>query len=239
MLGYLGMGAALGPYGLGSLRADLGLFHWLTISDAKGVAGIAELGVVFLLFMIGLELSYGRLQAMRRLVFGLGSLQVARSTGVLAALAALFGVELAPSIIIGGCLALSSTAIVVEVLAGKGRLATVAGRTSLAVLGAGFSRRAPPAFPFHSQHGNWRFGLDGSCFGGCKCFPWPWPDRPFRPRFAQAVVQARRIQRRKRAFHGGDFVCHCGNGRGGELGGVIHGDAARRKSRLVSLLLSG
>ncbi len=134
VLGYLGMGAALGPYGLGSLRGDLGLFRWLTISDAKGVAGIAELGVVFLLFMIGLELSYGRLQAMRRLVFGLGSLQVAVSTGVLAALAALFGVALAPSIIIGGCLALSSTAIVVEVLAGQGRLATVAGRTSLAVL---------------------------------------------------------------------------------------------------------
>ena len=134
VLGYLGMGAALGPFGLGSLRGDLGLFHWLTISDAKGVAGIAELGVVFLLFMIGLELSYGRLQAMRRLVFGLGSLQVAVSTGVLAALAALLGVAPAPSIIIGGCLALSSTAIVVEVLAGQRRLATVAGRTSLAVL---------------------------------------------------------------------------------------------------------
>ena len=97
-------------------------------------ASFARGGVVFLLFMIGLELSYGRLQAMRRLVFGLGSLQVVVSTGVLAALATLFGVDLAPSIIIGGCLALSSTAIVLEVLAGKGRLATVAGRTSLAVL---------------------------------------------------------------------------------------------------------
>ncbi len=134
VLGYLGAGAALGPFGLGSVRGDLGLLHWLTISDAKGVAGIAELGVVFLLFMIGLELSYGRLQAMRRLVFGLGSLQVMMSTAVIAALAALLGEAPAPSIIIGGCLALSSTAIVVEVLAGEGRLATAAGRTSLAVL---------------------------------------------------------------------------------------------------------
>ncbi|MGA9548476.1 MAG: cation:proton antiporter, partial [Rhodomicrobium sp.] len=134
VLGYLGAGALLGPFGLGSLRGELGLFRWLTISDAKGVAGIAELGVVFLLFMIGLELSYGRLRTMRRLVFGLGSLQVVASAAAIAALAALLGVEPAPSIIIGGCLALSSTAIVVEVLAGQARLATVAGRTSLAVL---------------------------------------------------------------------------------------------------------
>jgi CPA2 family monovalent cation:H+ antiporter-2 len=134
VLGYLGAGALLGPFGLGSLRGELGLFRWLTISDAKGVAGIAELGVVFLLFMIGLELSYGRLQAMRRLVFGLGSLQVIVSTAVIAALATLLGNAPAPSIIIGGCLALSSTAIVVEVLAGQERLATIAGRTSLAIL---------------------------------------------------------------------------------------------------------
>ena len=134
VLGYLGAGAVMGPFGLGSVRGELGIFHWLTISDAKAVAGIAELGVVFLLFMIGLELSYGRLRAMRRLVFGLGGLQVAVSTGVLAALAALFGNAPAPSIIIGGCLALSSTAIVIEVLAGQKRLATATGRTSLAIL---------------------------------------------------------------------------------------------------------
>ncbi len=134
VLGYLGAGAVMGPFGLGSVRGELGIFHWLTISDAKAVAGIAELGVVFLLFMIGLELSYGRLRAMRRLVFGLGGLQVAVSTGVLAALAALFGNAPAPSIIIGGCLALSSTAIVVEVLARQKRLATATGRTSLAIL---------------------------------------------------------------------------------------------------------
>lgn len=134
VLGYLGAGAILGPLGLGSLKGELGLFHWLTISDAKSVAGIAELGVVFLLFTIGLELSYARLQTMRRLVFGLGSMQVAISTAVLAALVALSGQQPAPSIIIGGCLALSSTAIVVEVLSGQRRFATTAGRTSFAIL---------------------------------------------------------------------------------------------------------
>jgi CPA2 family monovalent cation:H+ antiporter-2 len=134
VLGYLAAGAILGPFGLGSLRGELGLFRWLTVSDARSVSGIAELGVVFLLFTIGLELSYGRLQTMRRLVFGLGSLQVAISTAVLAAFVALAGTQLAPSIIIGGCLALSSTAIVVEVLARQRRLATTAGRTSLSIL---------------------------------------------------------------------------------------------------------
>ncbi len=134
VLGYLGAGALLGPFGLGSLRGELGFFRWLAISDAKGVAGFAELGVVFLLFMIGLGLSYGRLRTMRRLVFGLGSLQVSVSTAALAGLVALFGEAPAPSIIIGGCLALSSTAIVVEVLARQGRLTTAAGRTSLSVL---------------------------------------------------------------------------------------------------------
>ncbi len=134
VLGYLGAGAILGPFGLGSLRGELGLVSWLTISDAKGVSGIAELGVVFLLFTIGLELSYPRLLAMRRLVFGLGALQVVMSTAAIAALAALAGIEPRTAIIVGGCLALSSTAIVVEVLAAQGRLSTATGRTSLSIL---------------------------------------------------------------------------------------------------------
>ena len=76
VLGYLGAGAVLGPLGLGSFIQSAPFLYWLTVVDAKNVAGIAELGVVFLLFLIGLELSYQRLLTMRRLVFGLGSLQV-------------------------------------------------------------------------------------------------------------------------------------------------------------------
>ena len=63
----------LGPLGLGSLQAEVPLLYWVTVVDAKNVAGFAELGVVFLLFLIGLELSYERLLTMRRLVFGLGA----------------------------------------------------------------------------------------------------------------------------------------------------------------------
>jgi monovalent cation:H+ antiporter-2, CPA2 family len=134
VLAYLGAGALLGPFGLGSFRGELGLLSWVTISDANGLSGIAELGVVFLLFTIGLELSYGRLLAMRRLVFGLGSLQVITATAAIAALAALAGVEPRAAIILGGCLALSSTAIVVEVLAAQGRLSTATGKASLSIL---------------------------------------------------------------------------------------------------------
>src|SRR5450756_2108987 len=74
--GYLAAGALLGPLGLGSFINAYPFVYWVTVVDAKNVAGIAELGVVFLLFLIGMELSYERLKAMRRLVFGLGSLQI-------------------------------------------------------------------------------------------------------------------------------------------------------------------
>ena len=76
VLGYLGAGALLGPLGLGSFIDKLPFLYWFTVVDAKNVSGIAELGVVFLLFLIGLELSYDRLLSMRRLVFGLGGSQV-------------------------------------------------------------------------------------------------------------------------------------------------------------------
>ena len=76
VLGYLGAGALLGPLGLGSFVNSLPVLFWFTVSDAKNVEGIAELGIVFLLFLIGLELSLDRLLTMRRLVFGLGGLQV-------------------------------------------------------------------------------------------------------------------------------------------------------------------
>src|SRR6266850_745167 len=65
VLAYLGAGALLGPLGLGSLQGALPFLYWVTVTDAKNVSGIADLGVVFLLFLIGLELSYQRLVTMR------------------------------------------------------------------------------------------------------------------------------------------------------------------------------
>ncbi len=134
VLGYLAAGALLGPLGLGALIGVVPVFYWITVVDADNVAAIGDLGVVFLLFVIGLELSYARLKAMRRLVFGLGGLQILVSTLLIGALAGLLGQGLAVSVILGSCLALSSTAIVIEVLAGQGRLSTGAGRASFAVL---------------------------------------------------------------------------------------------------------
>lgn len=134
VLGYLGAGAVLGPIGLGSFIEQAPWLYWVTVVDAKNVAGFAELGIVFLLFLIGLELSYERLLTMRRLVFGLGALQVIVCTALIAAFLAIAGRPSAAAIIIGSCLALSSTAIVVELLSNQRRLSTTAGRTSFSIL---------------------------------------------------------------------------------------------------------
>ena len=134
VLGYLAAGALLGPFGLGSLSQSFPLLTWFTIGDANDVAGIAELGVVFLLFLIGLELSLHRLTTMRRLVFGLGELQVLVTTVMLAGAAVYYGKSLSEAVILGASLSLSSTAIVLEILSKQERLKTSVGRTSFAVL---------------------------------------------------------------------------------------------------------
>ena len=134
VVGYLGAGAVVGPHGLGSYVAEIPPLYWLTVTDAQNVAGIADLGVVFLLFLIGLELSVERLTTMRRLVFGLGGLQIAITSAAIAGVALLLGLSGPVAVILGGSLALSSTAIVLEVLSREDRLATVSGRVSFSVL---------------------------------------------------------------------------------------------------------
>lgn len=134
ILGFLIAGAVLGPHGLGALKSFLPPLEWVTISDERGLGAIAELGVVFLLFIIGLELSFKRLITMRRLVFGLGSAQVAISALIIGGIAALLGAKPGAAVIIGLSLALSSTAVVIEVLSRKGRLSSTTGRTSFAIL---------------------------------------------------------------------------------------------------------
>lgn len=134
ILGFLIAGAVLGPHGLGALTGYVPPLHWVTVSEEKGLGAIAELGVVFLLFLIGLELSFKRLLTMRRLVFGLGSLQVAISAVIIGLIAALLGAKPVSAVLIGFSLALSSTAVVIEVLSRRGRLSTGTGRTSFAIL---------------------------------------------------------------------------------------------------------
>src|SRR5215469_16629789 len=76
VLGFILVGIAVGPFGLASLTPYLPWLSSITIGELESIEPIANLGVVLLLFMIGLELSFERLKVMRRLVFGLGSLQL-------------------------------------------------------------------------------------------------------------------------------------------------------------------
>jgi len=134
VLGFLVIGLAIGPYGLGRFVDRLPWLGYAVISDLEGVRALAELGVVFLLFMIGLELSLARLWAMRRLVFGLGGAQVAITGVVIAAIASLFDNTLPAAMVIGAGFALSSTAIVMQLLAENRRLGTATGQASFAIL---------------------------------------------------------------------------------------------------------
>lgn len=134
VLGFLAAGVLLGPDGLARLADTAPWLSWLTISDATQIRSLSELGVAFLLFMIGLELSWERLRAMRRLVFGLGLTQVAACTVALAAVFVLMGQPLVSAAVLGMGLALSSTAVVMPVMAERGRIKTTAGRATFSIL---------------------------------------------------------------------------------------------------------
>ena len=134
VLGFLLAGALLSPKGLGLLAVKWPVFDWVTVSSPERVGTLAELGVVFLLFLIGLELSFERLLAMRRLVFGLGALQVIISSSVIALIGIALGLTPVSALVVGAALSLSSTAIVIELLAEQKRLSSGAGRTSFAIL---------------------------------------------------------------------------------------------------------
>ena len=134
VLGFLAAGVALGPYGLGQLADVAPWISAVTVAKPAEIAQLAEFGVVFLLFMIGLELSWERLRLMRRLVFGLGFAQTALSAAAIVLVSRAADQPLAAALTIGAALALSSTAIVVPVLAEHNRLRSDAGRGAFAVL---------------------------------------------------------------------------------------------------------
>jgi CPA2 family monovalent cation:H+ antiporter-2 len=134
ILGFLLVGFLLSPDVLGSLTNSFPILKAFVISDPDAVSALGELGVVFLLFLIGLELSLERLLTMRRLVFGLGSLQVIGTTVLIALLAYGFGFTSAQAIVLGTALSLSSTAIVIQLYSDEKRLGSQSGRTSFAVL---------------------------------------------------------------------------------------------------------
>src|ERR1700759_3036889 len=116
ILGFLGAGVALGPYGLGALAGKAAWLHALAVGNPRDIAELAEFGVVFLLFMVGLELSWERLRLLRRQVFGLGAAQTVFSVAAIAIVAELAGQGLASALAIGAALALSSTAIILPAM---------------------------------------------------------------------------------------------------------------------------
>jgi monovalent cation:proton antiporter-2 (CPA2) family protein len=134
VLGYLIIGGVIGPYGLGLFVDQMGWFSLAVISDIDGVRRLAELGVIFLLFTIGLELSLDRIWSMRRFVFGLGGLQVGVTGAGIAALIWALGGPAETSVALGACLALSSTAIVMQILIERRQLGTPLGRASFSIL---------------------------------------------------------------------------------------------------------
>ncbi len=133
-LGYILAGVILGPFGLGALAKWAPWLANLTVNSPQDIAQLAELGVVFLLFTLGLELSFERLRAMARLVFGLGGLQVILCAGLLAGVTMLAGRSLGEALIVGAALALSSTALVIPAMEERDRADTPSGRAATGVL---------------------------------------------------------------------------------------------------------
>jgi len=126
----LGLGSVLGYLAAGVTAGQaLHMVH-----DAHGILHFSELGVVMLLFLIGLELNPSKLWEMRKRIFGTGLAQVIISAGLLAGAIVLIGVEAQPAIILGAVLALSSTAFVMQLLAETNQTTTPQGRQGFAVL---------------------------------------------------------------------------------------------------------
>jgi CPA2 family monovalent cation:H+ antiporter-2 len=122
VLGYLMVGLLVGPYALG------------VVADSAHTQLLAEIGVVFLLFTLGLEFSWPRMVAMRREVFGLGMLQVVATTVIFAGMGRLLGLSWLVAVAVGGALSMSSTAIVIRQLTEQSEVNRTHGRLTLAIL---------------------------------------------------------------------------------------------------------
>lgn len=122
ILGFLFVGVILGPHG------------FRLVKDVEDIAELAEFGVLFLLFEMGLQLSLDRLRKLRKYVFGLGTLQVFSTSTVLALVSYFLGASFAESVVIGTALSLSSSAFVLQVLAEKGERRSRAGVAATGML---------------------------------------------------------------------------------------------------------
>lgn len=115
VIGFILIGVLVGPFGLGRLVPEMPWLYHVTITEPEALEPFAEFGIILLLFTIGLELSFGRLWQMRRLVFGLGALELIIIGTLLALVLAATGVGTTAAMALGFALALSSTAIVLPI----------------------------------------------------------------------------------------------------------------------------
>jgi len=134
VMGFLLIGVAMGPHVLGRLAETWPWLGAFELEEGAPTLFLAELGVVFLLFVIGLEVSFERLWALRRFVFGLGLAQVVVSAIAIGAVAMAFGNSFAVSAVLGLAFALSSTALVLQLLRERRQAASTVGRTSFSIL---------------------------------------------------------------------------------------------------------
>jgi CPA2 family monovalent cation:H+ antiporter-2 len=130
VIGFILVGLLVGPYGLGRMVFEHEWLAYVTITDPEGLNPFAEFGIILLLFTIGLELSFNRLWSMRRLVFGLGALELAVIGGLLAAFLSMMGQYWTGALGLGLALALSSTALVLPIVGTQ----TAVGRAALSML---------------------------------------------------------------------------------------------------------
>lgn len=134
VLGFLAAGALAGPFGLGLFTRQFPWLAWLTFPAGEGVSALGELGVLFLMFMIGLELSLARLWSMRGWVFGVGGAQVLLSAAAIGAALFLAGQNASSAAILGLVLSLSSTAVVMHLLGQQHATHSKLGQATFAVL---------------------------------------------------------------------------------------------------------
>jgi CPA2 family monovalent cation:H+ antiporter-2 len=134
VLGFLAVGALAGPFGLGLHAAQFPWLAWLTFPSGPGISLLAEIGVLFLMFMIGLELSAARLWAMRAWVFGGGTLQVLVSALLIGGALMLLGQPFATAAILGLVLSLSSTAVVMQLMNEQNTTGSRLGQAAFSIL---------------------------------------------------------------------------------------------------------
>ena len=130
VIGFILVGIVAGPFGLGSLADRYPWLQSFSITDTEAIEPFAELGIVFLLFSIGLELSFRRLASMRNMVFGIGAAELLGTALLIGSALVMFGWKVEPALWLSLALAMSSTALVLPISGTQSQV----GRAALAML---------------------------------------------------------------------------------------------------------